>query len=93
MSNQYSYQIGVTQLSLGATPLAITPAAYERGFYLKAGSSAAIVNAASGVTTATGFLLSSDIEFLNPVTFYLAAPGAETVEMLIYKSANDDLYE
>jgi hypothetical protein len=88
MSNQYIYGIGVTQLSLGATPLAITPGANERGFYVKAGSSAAIVNAATGVTTATGYLLSSDMEFLNPVTFYLAAPGAETLEMLIYKSAD-----
>lgn len=90
MSNQYIYQMGATQVSLGATPILISWGKNVNGFRLNSSTSMVIVNGITGAVLADGVEVTSNLEIQGPAQFYLA--GAGTADFIVFKSANDDIY-
>lgn len=90
MSNQYIYQLGVTQITLGATPQLVKFGANVNGFRLNANSSMVITNEIVGAVLANGVEVTSSLDIHGPAQFYLA--GAGTADFIVFHSANDSIY-
>ena len=91
-ANLRTYQLGVTTLALGATPILVNlDQEYVTGARLNINPSMVIVPNATGVSLAQGFpVITFPLEINGPAKFYLAGSG--TAQILIYKTANDSIY-
>ncbi len=86
-SNQYVYALGMTQVTLGATPIQITWGAGVNGFRLNASTSMVILNGITGAVLANGVPVTVPLDIMGPAKFYLA--GAGTANFIVFKSAAD----
>lgn len=85
-SNQYVYQVGVTQIVVGASlATQVLPPRCTTDVTLKlfSGTSLALVN---GATTQVGYPLGSTevVKFLGPATFFLSAAGTTQIASVLW---------
>jgi hypothetical protein len=88
--NQFCYELGVTTIALGATPIQIIPGEYVNRVRINANPSMVIVNSNIGVSLAQGVPVVTAMDIVGPARFYVA--GAGSVQIIFGKSANDSIY-
>lgn len=91
-ANLRTYQLGVTTIALGATPILINlDQEYVTGARINVNASMVIVPGATGVSLAQGVPVATvPLEINGPARFYVAGSG--NLQMIIYKTANDSIY-
>jgi hypothetical protein len=89
--DQFVYGLAPTLIPVpvALTATAVIPPANCNGWFLKqhSGGTLAVVNAASGLTAAQGFILgaSMTLEVTGPAAFFLNAGGATAVAAVMFK--------
>ncbi len=89
-SNQFTYQLGVTQITIGTNVVTqILPPRGTNGVYFgwQSGGSLAIMNGAGSSGNLGGFVLGTTerVNLDGPATFFLSASGATSVAGIVFK--------